>query len=108
VLLEYCGDFSLDRLTDHVPSEYWQTICDDAVSIVNSISHHDILNKDVKPENFVVRRISSSSDAKYEPVMIDFTFCRFRQDEEGAVGSVMQKILRKRGDDDAYNFVWRK
>lgn len=112
VLLEDCDGFSLDKLADNAPTGYWQSICDDAVSIVNSISDHNILNKDVKPENFVVRKVSSGGSATYRPVMIDFALCRARmleesdaswrqekrsQDEEGAVGFVMQQKLRKRG-----------
>ena len=112
VLLEDCGGFSLDTLADNAPAGCWQSICDDAVSIVNSISDRGILNKDVKPENFVVQKVSSNGSTKYRPVMIDFALCRARtldesheswrqekrsQDEEGAVGYVMQQKLRKRG-----------
>jgi len=112
VLLEDCDGFSLDKLADNAPTGCWQSICDDAVSIVNSISDYNILNKDVKPENFMVRKISFNGSTKYKLVMIDFALCRARmldesdaswrqekrsQDEEGAVGFVMQQKLRKRG-----------
>jgi serine/threonine protein kinase len=112
VILEDCDGFSLDKLADNAPTGCWQSICDDAVSIVNSISDQGILNKDVKPESFVIRKISSNGSTMYRPVMIDFALCRARalyeshaswrqekrsQDEEGAVGFVMQQKLRKRG-----------
>ncbi|KAH8742812.1 hypothetical protein BGZ57DRAFT_982484 [Hyaloscypha finlandica] len=50
VLLEDCDRFSLDKLADNAPTGCWRRICDDAVSIVNSISDHGILHKDVNRE----------------------------------------------------------
>lgn len=89
---------------------------------MNSIGDHDILNKDAKPENFVVRKISSNGSTTYRPVMIDFALCELRtpdeshaswrerersQDEKGAVGFVMQHKLRKRGGHYKYKPSYR-
>lgn len=122
LLVEDCDGFTLDKLADNAPPGCWQSICDDAVSIVNSVSDHGILNKDVKPENFVVRKTTSNAGTQYKPVMIDFAHSRLRksdeanadwieekrsQDEEGAVGFVMQHKLRKRGDYYKYKPSYR-
>jgi hypothetical protein len=71
---------------------------------VNSISDYGILNKDVKPENFMVRKISFNGSIKYKLAIVNFVLCRAHmldkldaswrqekrsQDEEGVVGFVM-------------------
>ena len=106
VLLERIEGFSLEHIHLHVPMEFWQDICDKAIKIVNCISHRGILNEDVKTRNVIVRKKGRG----YDVVMIDFAQCRFRerdesekewklakqqQDEEGAIGYVMQGRLKK-------------
>jgi hypothetical protein len=85
VLLKDCDGFSLDKLADNALIRCWQSIYDDAVFIVNSISDYNILNKDIKPENFIVRKISFNGNTKYKLVIIDFTLCRARMFNESDV-----------------------
>ncbi|CAG7556345.1 unnamed protein product [Fusarium equiseti] len=108
VLLQYLQGFQLTTLAENAPQESWQNIVDQATRIVHILNDHEILNADVRPDNFIV----VPNDDKYEVFMIDFGQCRFRredesdeqwgrakwiQDEEGAVGYVMRMMLRKVG-----------
>lgn len=110
ILLEDCDGFKLEDLANNAGPECWQGICNKAVSIVNSVSSRGVLNRDVRPGNFIVRKTSSTTGTIYRPVMIDFALTRLRapaesdaewieakrsQDEEGAIGFVMQHRLRK-------------
>lgn len=107
ILLEYIQGFKLNELTTHAPRETWQYICEDALRIVNTIGDRGIRNEDVKTRNFLVRRDPIREVSKV--FMIDFALCEFRrqdqderewrqwkaiQDEEGAVGYVMQRLLK--------------
>jgi serine/threonine protein kinase len=109
ILLEYVEGFSLSDIHDHSPRSAWQNIVDQATAIVNVLGDQNILNKDVRPENFMV---STKGDDKYQVYMIDFGQSRLRgkdetesewgrdkcsQDEEGAVGFVMKKKLKSHG-----------
>lgn len=64
------------------------------------------MNKDVKTKNIIMRK---EPEGKFKVVMIDFALCHFRreykseedwrefkayEDEEGAVGYVMQRYLQ--------------
>ena len=109
VLLQYIDGFSLSEVQDHAPKSAWQSIVDQAVAIVQSVGDHGILNRDVRPDNFIVQRDSSGC---YWVFMIDFSLARLRgrnesdrdwakaklnKDEEGAVGLVMKKRLAREG-----------
>ncbi|KAJ4128920.1 hypothetical protein NW768_007444 [Fusarium equiseti] len=113
VLLQYLRGFSLRRLADNAPKESWQDIIDQAIRIVHILDDHEILNSDVRPDNFMV----VPKNDKYEVFMVDFGMCRCRgedesdeewgrvkwiQDEEGAVGFVMRMILRRAGFELCY------
>ena len=112
VLLEKVEGFSIGdwedfhKVTGKVPRDSWQAICEDMIWITNMISDRGILNKDVRPANFMLREIPSFPG--YEVLMIDFAQCCLRDpnqswedwrtnqrntDEEGAVGVVMQDRL---------------
>ena len=52
ILIEYIEGFSLSELETKSPQSQWQVICDNALHIVNLIDDHEILNNDVRPENF--------------------------------------------------------
>ena len=97
----------MNDLVTHAPRETWQYICEDAIRIVNVIGDRDIRNEDVKPRNFIIRW--EPVEGKFKAFMIDFALCEFRredqderdwrewkaiQDEEGAVGYVMQRYLK--------------
>lgn len=107
ILLENIEGSQLSNLGSEVRQDAWQYICEDAIRIVNDIGDRNIRNEDVRPRNFLVRW--DETEVKYKAVMIDFAMCEFRgqeqdledwskrkawQDEEGAIGYVMQKILK--------------
>lgn len=109
ILIEYIDGFSLSNLANFAPREKWQDICDEAIRIVRDMGDYDIRNEEVRPRNFIVRQYRDSQGAIcFKPVPIDFRRCVFRkdeddknwwfmkalQDEEGAIGVVMQGKLR--------------
>ena len=115
ILLQYIQGVPLEKIGEQAladnpplcaPKEEWQRLCDDAMRITRFIGDHHICNLDVKPRNFVVTK--SPADGAYKVFMIDFALCLFRddqndeewdririeEDEEGAVGLVMRRILK--------------
>ncbi len=119
VLLEYLPGFSLSTLENHAPQSCWQNIVDQAIAIVHILGDNNILNADVRPDNFMV---VPRGDADYQVFMIDFGQCKlrgtdesdmdwgrkkWRQDEEGAVGYVMKHRLGKFGFELLFNHSQR-
>lgn len=117
LLLEYIPGVTLNELAEKTPRESWQSIADSAVSAVNAISDHEILNRDVQLRN-IMARPCAASDFGYRAVVIDFGRTRFRgedesdedwgqekslQDEEGAVGYWLRHKLRKHNFELQYN-----
>ncbi|KAK4198898.1 casein kinase I RAG8 [Triangularia verruculosa] len=126
VLLEYSPDnFTLRDLVYMVPTEDLQGIVDQAVDIVRSLGDYDVLNSDVRLDNFLVtcQRGDEGIDEANRPgqiyrvVMLDFAQSRVRresesdfewgrakarQDEEGAIGLVVRHHLRKHGKEVSY------
>jgi hypothetical protein len=113
ILLQYLDGFTLRNMTENAPKSSWQDIVDQAIRIVHILGDHDILNDDVRIDNFMV----VPKDGTYQVFMIDFGQCRFRgedesdeewqetkctHDEEGAVGLVMKLRLKKIGFDLRY------
>ncbi|KAK2736290.1 hypothetical protein FQN57_000820 [Myotisia sp. PD_48] len=109
ILLEYIDGFLLTDLATHAPQNSWQYICEDAISIVNSVGDLGIINLDVKTRNFIVRK-GHPEEGKFKVYQIDFAVADFREnfgddrsfneakahrDEEGAVGMVMESKLAK-------------
>ena len=109
ILLQYIEGFSLSKLQNYAPESIWQDIVNQAIAIVQIIGDHGVLNRDVRPDNFIVQHASSGC---YRVFMIDFGLARLRgsnesdrewakakliKDEEGAVGLVMKKRLAKEG-----------
>lgn len=107
ILLEYIEGFPLTDIADHTPRECWQSICEEAIQILHRMGDHGILNEDVKTRSFIVKK-DTRAESRYKVVMIDFALCNFRkdyadnvdwseakaiQDEEGAVGLIMQDRL---------------
>ncbi|KAJ5120413.1 uncharacterized protein N7515_009801 [Penicillium bovifimosum] len=106
ILLQYIEGFPLTDVEQYAPRESWQAICQDAIRIIHRIGDLGILNEDVKTRNFIVREDAGNA---FKVTMIDFALCKFRQDyqddydwdkwksiqdEEGAVGYVMQRRLK--------------
>ncbi|KAF2756593.1 hypothetical protein EJ05DRAFT_477708 [Pseudovirgaria hyperparasitica] len=111
ILLEYVQGFSLTDLDKFAPKAAWQQICDEAIRIINLIGGRGIRNEDVKTRSFIVRHHPSTNyqqTTRPNVVMIDFGSCVLRtkdqddrdwrewkamQDEEGAIGMVMERKL---------------
>ncbi|KAJ5939475.1 hypothetical protein N7466_002609 [Penicillium verhagenii] len=106
ILLQYVEGFPLTDIATCAPRDSWQSICEDTIRIVNLVGDRGILNEDVKTRSFVVQKCPEN---QFQVFMIDFALCDFRQDypneiewekykaredEEGAVGYVMQKKLQ--------------
>ncbi|KAJ9491106.1 hypothetical protein VN97_g2159 [Penicillium thymicola] len=104
---QYIEGFPLTDIADHTPRECWQSICEEAIEILHRMGDHGILNEDVKTRSFIVKK-DTRAESGYKVVMIDFALCNFRkdyadnvdwseakaiQDEEGAVGLIMQDRL---------------
>lgn len=119
VLLSLCDGFNLNLLAYNAPKEDWQSIGDQAVALVNTIGDHGILNEDVRPENCIVTKITQDSKTKYKLFLIDLAMSRVRgddesdsdwykakckQDEEGALGSIIDLQLRNNAG-GAYNYT---
>ncbi|KAI5917445.1 hypothetical protein F4810DRAFT_696323 [Camillea tinctor] len=113
IIIEFIDGFNLSTLGEgkFAPESKWQQIVNDAADAVHILDGKNILNKDVRPDNFLVipRQMGCNS---YKPKMIDFGLCRYRQDsesdadwgyakwiqdEEGAVWYNMRNRLRKSG-----------
>ena len=107
ILLEYIQGFHLTDLEKFAPKATWQQICDEAIRIINQIGNRGIRNEDVKTRSFVVREIPHPP--QFQVFMLDFASCVIRkpdqddqdwrewkamQDEEGAIGRVMERKLK--------------
>ena len=107
ILLEYIEGFPLTTLADNAPKKDWQSVCEDAIRVVHMIGDRGICNKDVRTRSFIVREDPETK--KFDVFMIDFGLCVFRsqaksdrefnewqadEDEEGAVGRVMERNLK--------------
>lgn len=79
VLLQYIDGFLLTDIAAHAPREVWQSVCDEAIQIVNRIGDRGILNEDVKMRNFIVQE---NPGRKFKGFMIDFALCNFRSEYE--------------------------
>jgi hypothetical protein len=114
LLLQYIPNaFSLRDLCEAdpplpAPKEAFQYIVEEAIRIINLIMSKDILNTDVQTRNTLVRWDPILH--RWKVMIIDFGHCYFRdedeterdwresqanQDEEGAIGYVMQTSLEK-------------
>jgi hypothetical protein len=107
-LLQYLHGFTLRDMIAKAPAAAWQDIVDQGIKTVDILGDHDIVNKDVRLDNFIiVPRIHT-----YQVFMIDFGLCRFRrpdesdaewgrvkcnEDEEGFVGLMMKMFTKKVG-----------
>ncbi|CEJ93363.1 hypothetical protein VHEMI08955 [[Torrubiella] hemipterigena] len=109
ILLQYLPGSTLSALDQHVPQPAWQDLIDEAVRIAHTLGDCNVLNSDVRPDNFMV--VPAVND-KYHVFMIDLGQCRVRradesdkewgrakwqQDEEGAIGMGMRQRLHKIG-----------
>ncbi|CAG7925012.1 unnamed protein product [Penicillium olsonii] len=108
ILLQYIEGFPLTDLANHTPRDCWQSICEEAIQILDRMGDRGILNEDVRTRSFIVKN-NVLAQSGYKVVMIDFALCNFRedyadevewseekaiQDEEGAFGLIMQDRLK--------------
>lgn len=116
VLLEFIDGHTLSQI-GNIPRENWKEVCEEAVRTVRLLDDFSIRNTDVRPSNIMVSRSAASGkEKKYRIVMLDFGQCLERkpdesdaewgrekwcQDEEGAIGLVMQHRLKR---DFAYDW----
>ncbi|RMD44116.1 hypothetical protein DV735_g985, partial [Chaetothyriales sp. CBS 134920] len=83
ILLQYIDGFPLSKAQDDVPRSDWQGIVDQTVTVVQVIGDHNILNRDVRPDNFIIQRKGGGSGGgAYTVFMIDFGLVRFRGSDE--------------------------
>jgi len=118
ILIEYIKGFSLGDMDEEpcpAPRSSWQHIGEDATRVVGIIRNREILNNDSNVRNSVVRL--DPIDNKYHAYIIDFGHCDFKpptmsiqawrkqqahQDEEGAIGCVLQRNLDKKWGPGGY------
>ncbi|THX49437.1 hypothetical protein D6D06_08554 [Aureobasidium pullulans] len=106
LLLQNANGFHLTDLHEHLPYEHWQSTVDSAIAVLHRIQECGILNCDLNTRSFMVDPLTRKI------MMIDFGIVSFRgdaeserewemlqacEDEEGAVGLVMQGYLKERG-----------
>ena len=111
ILLQYIEGFSLRDVPKHYPRSTWQEITDQAVSITRLMGDYNILNNDIRLDNYIVVASPGGHEGRpYRVYMIDFGLCRIRgedetdfewgrakynMDEEGAVGLIMKMVLKR-------------
>lgn len=107
ILLEYIEGYNLaDLKSADVPLKYWRGIADAATRTVVEVGKRGILNRDVKLQNFIVRK-------DLGVVQLDYSLCAFKdsygserewrvatecQDEVGAVTVTMRRKIRENGE----------
>ena len=106
VLLEYIDGFRLADLSQtQIPIPKWPLLAEEALEIVVAAGKLGILNRDVNPRNFMVRKHSQKL------VQIDFALCEFEADftpelwtvvksvegEEEALGVRMEDLIAEHG-----------
>ena len=110
-LLQCVVGFNLRQVPERCPPLTWQDMVDQAVSIQSLLRDYNILNLDVRPENCIIYLSADGQEApRYRVFMVDFGNCRIRgkdetdlergrakysKDEEGALGLMMQMILKR-------------
>ncbi|KAK3361612.1 hypothetical protein B0T24DRAFT_641995 [Lasiosphaeria ovina] len=120
IILQYLEGLNLWDIVKHCPRSSWQGIVDQAVDITRMLGEYGILNRDVRPENFIVVPAAPAThgqdqETRYRVFMVDLALCKFREEyesfaqwgmaketknEDGAVGLRMQKRLKMDHDFD--------
>ncbi|KAI1787467.1 hypothetical protein LXA43DRAFT_951217 [Ganoderma leucocontextum] len=135
LLLEYIPSLTLRELIatwtardPPLPNGILATVCEEAVRVVERVSDFDVLNEDVRVDNFLIREpfVGTSSSRGEVPavvedavVLIDLGHCRLRredesegelvkakwsQDEAGAAGFVALGLVRKFVGEDVWTY----
>lgn len=101
ILLEYIPGYTLNEIDLRLPQDARQDVCNQAIRVVNACSDLNVLNKDVRPRNFVVtntvqgredtwqekqqqqlRHDMTKESRVYKVYMIDFAQSRLRSPQE--------------------------
>ncbi|KAI4527550.1 hypothetical protein K525DRAFT_186292 [Schizophyllum commune Loenen D] len=134
LLLEYVSSLSLRQLVatwktrdPPLPNSILTALCNEAVKVVDRISDFEVLNEDVRVDNFLIRedflasaaRDGDAADVDGALVLIDLGQCRFRredeseeewiqakwsQDETGAIGFVLLSLVREFVGEDVWKY----
>ncbi|KAK7424471.1 hypothetical protein QQX98_000436 [Neonectria punicea] len=83
ILPEYLAGFPLSTIAGNAPQSSWQDIIDQAIEIVHILGDNDILNQDVRPDNFMVVP-KGEKGQEYQVYMTGFGQCRLRDNESDA------------------------
>ena len=137
LLLEYVSSLSLRKLVatwtarnPPLPNYVLTSLCEEAVKVVDRISDFDVLNQDVRVDNFLIREpfVETASPSSHGEktvivedavVLIDLGQCRLRredeseeewveakrsQDETGAIGFVLLGLVREFVGQDVWTY----
>lgn len=82
ILIDYVpGVTFADMNENNVRHKAWQDVVEQAIEITTIFTKHNMINKDVRCENFIVT-VDSAKESGYRTVMIDFGYVVFRKDDE--------------------------
>jgi len=70
VLLQYIDGFSLDDLVERAPRCMWQGLVDEAIRIIHGLGQRNVVNDDVRPENFLITTSAQYIDQQDEPIVL--------------------------------------
>lgn len=73
----------MTKLAAHVPKKDLQSIGECALQIINVLHSENLINTDVSARNFIARK---DGKGRFEPLMIDFGMCKFREDADNDTG----------------------
>ncbi|KAM5534805.1 hypothetical protein V8D89_011521 [Ganoderma adspersum] len=131
LLLEYIPGPTLRQLVatwkvrePPLPNEVLTTLCEEAVRVVDRVSDFDVLNEDVRIDNFLIREpfVDSTSSAQVveDAVVLidlgqsrlrredesedDWTKAKWSQDETGAAGFVVLGLVREFVGQDVWSY----
>ncbi|KZT10641.1 uncharacterized protein LAESUDRAFT_692854 [Laetiporus sulphureus 93-53] len=125
ILIEYVSGLTLRQLVQTWPRRtptlsnvLLAHLCDRAVAVVDHMSDFDVLNEDVRLDNFLIREPFLEL-VEYPVVLVDLAQCRLRcaeededawvaakwsQDETGAVGFVLLSLVQECVGKDVWSF----
>lgn len=80
ILIQHLERSPLWEIPNRCPRSTWQDIIDQAVSVTRVVNDYDIINYDVRTENFIVTECKPEQE--YRVYVIDFGNCRHRRKGE--------------------------
>ncbi|KAL1710890.1 hypothetical protein EV121DRAFT_275284 [Schizophyllum commune] len=133
LLLEFVSSLSLRQLITTwktrdppLPNTVLAAVCEEAVRVVDRVNDFEVLNEDVRVDNFLIREELLISYAQGDAatldgavVLIDLGQCRFRredesedewiqakwsQDETGAIGFIALNLVRRFVGEDVWKY----